>query len=187
MGVHEKQTARPPAPGPTSTGEKERPAEQGETSSRPTIVPPFDVGKFAREKMNEEEGSPFDRPTVPPPLAAAPAHDEDLDEDLDAEPVAVTIDVDEPRAGVTEAASSTSEEEETAELVVQLGSMDGVPIMVVDPAEAYKVIDARGAFLLAQIDGVSTMETILDICGMRRLDALRLLVSFRRRGLLVVT
>jgi hypothetical protein len=188
MGAHEKQTARrAEVLGTAATSEQAPAPELDDTSSRPTIVPPFDVGLFAREKMTEEEVPPGDRPTLPPPPAAAPPFSGVHERvDLDEGPV-VTIDVEEPDARVVEAEPKASEEQDEATLVAQLGSLDCVLILGVDPATVYAKIDPRGAFLLAQIDGTSTVETLLDICGMPRHDALRLLVSFVKAGFLAVT
>jgi hypothetical protein len=43
-------------------------------------------------------------------------------------------------------------------------------------------IDSRTGFLLSLIDGASTFEAILDVCGMPRLDALRILDDLVQRG-----
>jgi hypothetical protein len=46
-------------------------------------------------------------------------------------------------------------------------------------------LDHREAFLLSLIDGVSTIEEIVDMSGMSQLDALCLLHQMSERGLLV--
>jgi hypothetical protein len=58
----------------------------------------------------------------------------------------------------------------------RIGNLEATPVLLV-PAEQLRwmSIDQRAAFLLHHIDGVSSYETILDICGMPELDALRLL------------
>jgi hypothetical protein len=38
-------------------------------------------------------------------------------------------------------------------------------------------LDHRAGFLLSMIDGMSTIEELLDVCGMQRLDALRIICN----------
>ena len=46
-------------------------------------------------------------------------------------------------------------------------------------------IDHRSAFLLSRIDGVSTIDEILDVSGMPMLDAMRVLVELIEQRLVV--
>src|SRR4029079_2453569 len=60
----------------------------------------------------------------------------------------------------------------------QIGSGDRVPHLVVSRDELrWLAIDHRAGFLLSHIDGVSSVETILDVSGMPRLDSLRILAE----------
>jgi hypothetical protein len=60
----------------------------------------------------------------------------------------------------------------------KLGALDRVPFVVVAREELrWLAIDHRAGFLLSHVDGVSSLETILDVSGMPRLDALRILVE----------
>lgn len=60
----------------------------------------------------------------------------------------------------------------------RLGSLERVPFVVVARDELrWLSIDHRAGFLLSHIDGVSPLETILDVSGMPRVDALRILVE----------
>ena len=70
----------------------------------------------------------------------------------------------------------------------RLGSLDRVPMVVVPRAQMrWLSIDHRAGFVLSLIDGSSSVEMILDVSGMPKLDALRILhelvqqkiVSFR--------
>jgi hypothetical protein len=45
-----------------------------------------------------------------------------------------------------------------------------------------RAIDQRTRFLLSIIDGSSTLEAIVDMCGLPRLDALRILHDLVLRG-----
>ncbi len=58
----------------------------------------------------------------------------------------------------------------------RLGSLDRVPSVLVQRAQLrWLSIDHRAGFVLSLIDGTSTLEMILDVCGMPRLDAIRIL------------
>jgi hypothetical protein len=58
----------------------------------------------------------------------------------------------------------------------RLGPLDRVPMVVVPRTQMrWLSIDHRAGFVLSLVDGASTIEMILDMCGMPRLDALRIL------------
>jgi hypothetical protein len=58
----------------------------------------------------------------------------------------------------------------------RLAPLDRAPIVVVPATQMrWLSIDHRAGFVLSLIDGTSTVETILDVSGMPRLDALRIL------------
>jgi hypothetical protein len=58
----------------------------------------------------------------------------------------------------------------------RLGALDQVmKISVPSDQIRWLSLDHRAGFMLSLVDGVSSVEEVLDICGMRRLDALRIL------------
>ncbi len=58
----------------------------------------------------------------------------------------------------------------------RLGRLDRVPMIVVPRTQMrWLSIDHRSGFILSLVDGSSTVEMILDVCGMPKLDALRIL------------
>jgi hypothetical protein len=58
----------------------------------------------------------------------------------------------------------------------RLGSLERVPSVLVQRTQLrWLSIDHRAGFVLSLIDGSSTLEMILDVCGMPRLDAIRIL------------
>lgn len=70
----------------------------------------------------------------------------------------------------------------------RLGPLDRVPLVVVPRTQMrWLSMDHRAGFILSLIDGSSSVDMILDVCGMPKLDALRILhelvqqkiVSFR--------
>jgi hypothetical protein len=58
----------------------------------------------------------------------------------------------------------------------RLGPLDRVPTVVVQRSQLrWLSIDHRAGFILSLIDGTSSIEMILDVCGMPKLDAIRIL------------
>jgi hypothetical protein len=58
----------------------------------------------------------------------------------------------------------------------KLGSLERVPVMIVPRTQLrWLSIDHRAGFILSLIDGTSSVEMVLDVSGMPRLDALRIL------------
>ena len=64
----------------------------------------------------------------------------------------------------------------------RIGPMDRVPMVMV-PREQLRwlSIDHRAGFLLSHVDGVSSLEMILDVSGMPTLDALRILCELAQQ------
>jgi hypothetical protein len=71
----------------------------------------------------------------------------------------------------------------------RLGGLDQIISVVLAPEELrWLNLDHRAGFLLSLVDGVSTIEELLDISGMTRLDALRILAALReQRAILLST
>ena len=58
----------------------------------------------------------------------------------------------------------------------RIGPLDRVPVVIVPRDQLrWLSIDHRAGFMLSHIDGVSSVEMILDVCGMPLLEALRIL------------
>jgi hypothetical protein len=58
----------------------------------------------------------------------------------------------------------------------KLGPTDRVPMVIVARTQMrWLSIDHRAGFILSLVDGVSSLEMVLDVSGMPRLDALRIL------------
>jgi hypothetical protein len=70
----------------------------------------------------------------------------------------------------------------------RLGSASAVPRIVLPAAELqWLSLDHRSGFLLSCVDGSSTIDEILDVCGMSRLDALRILYTLLQQQVIDVT
>jgi hypothetical protein len=68
-----------------------------------------------------------------------------------------------------------------------IGEMSQVPLLAVPLQQiAAEKLDHRAGFLLSRIDGMLSFEDILDVSGMPRLDAYRILSELLRRGFIEV-
>ncbi len=63
-----------------------------------------------------------------------------------------------------------------------LGGAERVPVH----GNAMGDLDPRAAFLLSRIDGAMTVEDVLDVSGMPRLEALRVMALLVRRGAVII-
>jgi hypothetical protein len=62
-------------------------------------------------------------------------------------------------------------------------SLQSVPVIILTQSELLALpLDARTGFLLARIDGVSTLQTLLDVSSMRAGDAMALLEELLSLG-----
>jgi hypothetical protein len=60
----------------------------------------------------------------------------------------------------------------------RINGPDQVPRIVMSPDQLrWLSLDHRAGFMLSMIDGISTVDDLLDVSGMQRLDALRILCS----------
>jgi len=64
----------------------------------------------------------------------------------------------------------------------KIGSLDRIPTVLVPRTQMrWLSIDHRAGFILSLIDGTSTIEMVLDVAGMPRLDSLRILHELAQR------
>jgi hypothetical protein len=72
-----------------------------------------------------------------------------------------------------------------ARYVESIGSLARVPVIAVPLSVIRELpIDNRAGFVLSRIDGISSLEMILDMCGMSQLDALRIVYELVQNGAL---
>jgi hypothetical protein len=69
----------------------------------------------------------------------------------------------------------------------RLGPLEQVPVVAV-PAEQLRwlTLDHRSGFLLSHVDGVSTLEEILDISGMPHLEAMRIIYDLLQQKVIIL-
>ncbi len=69
--------------------------------------------------------------------------------------------------------------------VARIGPLDRVPmVMVARDQLRWLSIDHRAGFVLSLVDGVSSLEMILDVSGMAELDALRILSELAQQRII---
>jgi hypothetical protein len=69
----------------------------------------------------------------------------------------------------------------------RLGPRSGIPRRAVSTSDVKSLaIDSRAGFVLATVDGESTVEEILDVSGMSQLDTLRILYSLLQEGIIEI-
>jgi hypothetical protein len=65
----------------------------------------------------------------------------------------------------------------------KIGRMDRVAVLALGESQLrWLGLDHRSGFLLSRVDGLSSIDELLDVCGMPRLEALRTLVDLLERG-----
>ena len=69
--------------------------------------------------------------------------------------------------------------------MTRIGPLDRVPlVMVARDQMRWLSIDHRAGFVLSLVDGVSSLEMILDVSGMPILDALRILSELAQQRII---
>ncbi len=69
----------------------------------------------------------------------------------------------------------------------RLGPMDQVAVVSVPQEQiTWLSLDHRAGFLLSLVDGVSSIEEILDVSGMTRLDALRIMYTLYQQNVITL-
>ena len=69
----------------------------------------------------------------------------------------------------------------------RLGPLDQVPVVAI-PTEQLRwlTLDHRSGFLLSHVDGVSTLEEILDVSGMNPLEAMRIIYDLLQQKVIAL-
>jgi len=159
-----------------------------------TIRPPFDLQRFAREQARQTQPPPasVERAKVTPTPSREATRSE-LCERFFVGDYATVL-------KLAEALLAQNEFDEVAldyvdecrrilekEYAERVGSMRVVPVLLA-PLERIRsvAIDHQAGFFLAQVDGSTTLEVLLDILPMPRWEALRLVDRLVREGVLML-
>ena len=143
---------------------------------RPTVVPKFDVESYAKTATAPRKRSPF--PTITDDIVLEAARKASMART--APPPAMPS----PPAASPPVVPPPPAPEDPAAVI---GSLDSVPRHAMAPEELPKLgLDHHAGFMLALVDGVLSFETIIDVCGMPRAEALRVLAQLVKRGIISV-
>jgi len=161
----------------------ERPARPGDSSGeRATVVPAYDAEAFARDSELRQRVVPEQAGSEPTIDRARQLHRQGEHEQalflLTRLPDLAPLHPE----GSTLAADCRAALER--ECLAAIGSGTAVLVQAVTAEELKKfTLDSVSAFLFAQVDGATDVETILDIAGLPRLLALRHLRGLVERGI----
>ena len=87
-----------------------------------------------------------------------------------------------PDDGVARKCAQNCREVLTQMFAARIGPLDQVISVAISPEEVqWLALDHRAGFLLSLVDGQSTVDEILDISGMTRLDALKIIFDLTER------
>lgn len=74
-----------------------------------------------------------------------------------------------------------------AKYAAQLGPLTGVPLLRVTSDRWLELeLDVRACFLLAHVDSISDVETVVDVSGLPAHEALRILCVLFQRGVIAI-
>jgi hypothetical protein len=175
-----------PLPGsPSKTPPTGRPAlPEPESDERRTVVPDFDPAAFARDSEIKQRAASAVRQE--PTLARArQLHSVgQYEEALFA--LGQLLELAPLQAEATKLSVECREALER-ECLSSVGSASAILVLAVTPEELKTfALDSVSGFLLSLMDGGTDVQTLLDICGLPRLVALRRLRGMIEHGILVV-
>ena len=182
------------------------------SSERQTVMPEFDVDAYAKQAMSAPESEmravaasdvAF---TLPPPVGTSegrkepvpppPSHDQSLadmrrylvNQDFSsALVVAEALLEDDRNDGEAKECVARCHAALQALYLRRLGSLHQVPLLALSRTELRQAaIDHRSGFLLSLMDGVSTLEMILDVSGMPMLESLRVVLGLVDQGVITL-
>jgi hypothetical protein len=143
-------------------------------SERPTLTPPFDPEAFARESESKLR--------ISVPKLAEPASSAKVRR---ADPVITTAPLarEEPMFGPADQHDRITSELPLPPLVRLTPA--SIPVLVMSATQMRGLqLDHRAGFVLSHVDGVSSVETILDISGMPSEEVLELLQGLLEKGII---
>jgi len=83
--------------------------------------------------------------------------------------------------------SGTDEDDPPSGVNLSPGALEGVPRLAISRDRLMNLsLDHRAGFVLSFVDGVFSVEMILDACGMDQQDVLTILADLARRRIIVL-
>jgi hypothetical protein len=161
------------------------------SAEHPTVQPPYDVAAFAHNAMSKVPRTPG-APSAPPAsterrrIVPNRRQSDTVDRITPTDPFLV----EQARLKSAEVMAEEGDLGPTSEsqYIKQLGSLDSIPVMRIPPEKLRELtVDHRAGFLLHVIDGVATLETVLDLSGMPRVEALRILRDLVAQRIVLLT
>lgn len=149
------------------------PEEHERLSTKQTIPPPFDPAAFAQDSEVRLR-------------AALPATEEahDLPGEGDSERAGFPLE-DAPRATTASELSKEWAAVDEQECLSMIGALSTILVVAVPPGALRRSpLDHVSGFLLSLMDGRTDVETLLDLCGLPRLTALRHVRDLLVRGII---
>ncbi len=159
-------------------------AARHESEERPTVVPDFDPGAFARDSEVKQRAA--NAASHEPTIDRARQLHLDGEHDQALSLLAQLLELAPLHPQATNLSIECREALE-AECLSAVGSASAILVPAVSPLELKAfALDNVSGFLLSLIDGVTDVETLVDICGLPRLVALRRLRDLIERGVIAV-
>jgi hypothetical protein len=197
---HEEPTARAPIPPPLGQSEGHD-AWTLDRMSRQSTVPPVRRDDF--DRLRELSASPFgerepptgaarggaldlvdrSRPLMPPDLISEMEELYALDDLTGALRHAELILGRTPDSEQARRCAANCRSRLIQLYSSKIGRLDRVVVLALGDSQLrWLGLDHRSGFLLSRVDGFSTLEELLDVCGMPRLEALKTLSDLLERG-----
>jgi len=168
---------RPPRP--LSSDRPPRSAQPLSSDRPPCSAQPVSSGRVPRS-VRREEPSLFEL-EMPPSVPRPQQRDREAPSSASAPhiEIEVPISVPTPRSHGALAIDKT--------YLDALGGPGGVPRLAVSPSQLTKLpLHHQAGFLLSIVDGESTVDDLIDISGLTRLDTLRILYELVQQGIIAV-
>lgn len=162
----------------------------------PTRPPPDDngvgVAEEASKAANEAPTSPRRaRPEGPSSSAAPPMTEKEMNDRVSLGDYSGALTIAEHLIAIDPKNLNAAAAAETCRTVLRqmytarIGPLDRVPTVMVSRDQLrWLSIDHRAGFVLSLVDGVSSIEMILDVSGMTELDALRILSELAQQRII---
>lgn len=168
------------------------PPAQIHSTAPPLVLEPGDLVATVPPRSGPSEPAPFSDVSIEveaeddPYGGLIPVEDEESEEP---EEVGDLLDEDDPFGGLVEAEPDPMDPISHSGIVAagRLPVVAVTPRLLVDAREIPSLpIDPRGAFMLTLVDGIQSLEEILDICAMPQDEALELIEKLRLMGVIEI-